>query len=314
MWIKLAVSVFLLICITLASLSKVRVADIGVDAWLGCETASEITIDGNVYYACQNEVTPELLNRLSLVSAVKNFSRDRLGFERTENYIFYNPSPQMIYRLYVTGEFQIPQKARGWIYLHQDSQYREEISSPIILQSWFDNLKDEEAYYREKGYDTYRREYSNYGGGCYLSDTFLSSSIPYQVATIIHEDWHDNIEQDFNNEESTATLIGRIGAIFFIGEHFGTTSEEYSRAKERLQEWVNYSREIVDCNKMLLDLYRSDLSENEMRETKKTLLEGTSYNNALIWGTLPYTVKFNELYPLYNGNLEEFLEILKGIE
>ena len=301
--------------------------DIGVDKaktgiGLKCEQVDRITTQGYSFYTCHDDIDFDLVKRMELVAAVKQFTRDNLGFKDTDNYKVYKNNKDekatTYYRLYVTGKFNIPETWDGHrVWIEVDSQHYVDIGEGKLFSSAVDKLIDEKKNYISKGYDTYWRSFSSFEGGCNLSPEFFEDSIADQISTIIHEDFHCQTDKQSEIEESMATIVGMTGAVEFTKEYFGEGSKEHKLAQEWLQSWLTYSRFVGKYYYELEGLYAKEMPLEEKMREKRVIQEQAEeerswLNNASIWDKIPYTKNFPLAYQIYlkHPDMGELVKIL----
>lgn len=282
---------------------------------IDCDDMIQTEKHGTVFYSCQQDTTEAVLEVFDIIGRVKEYGRNTFGFQETLNYRQYvnteRQEPVTSYRLYVSPRDMVALEPADEAFLSSLQQYRENPEEPLIIWSRKDNLLDEQKYFILQGYDTYRRELTNFSPGATITPNFIAMAIEKQIAVVNHEDWHYNMNQIWGNdldtdlEESLATIVGNAGAIGFIRENYGIDSDSYTVALNNLQLWADVSETINTSYSLLENLYSQNLPwEQELPLKQEILARADEWwfapiNNAKIIGFLPYTRLFPLAYDVY---------------
>lgn len=270
---------------------------------------------GTIFYSCSEDTTETVLEAFDLVGRVKEYGKNTFGFEETVNYRQYvntdRDEPDTSYRIYIAPRDSVALEPADKIFLLSPQEYREEIDEPVMIWSRNDDLLDEESYYKENGYDTYRRASTNFSPGATITPNFIAMTLENQIAVVTHEDWHYNMNQVWGNdldtdlEEALASIIGHAGALGFIELNYGSDSSSYSIALNNLRQWIEVSDIINSSYNSLEVLYSQNLPWEQAGSLKEQIFaraEGWYFyplNNAKIIGFLPYTRLFPMAHAVY---------------
>ncbi len=287
---------------------------------LKCDDVAKISADGSIFYACEEDTDPELIGKLEYIAAVKKYGMEKLGLKKTTNYQIYKNGktdvPETRYRLYVSDKSEIPQKWKNYRYIAEDGEHRSIVEEPTLFHSKNDTLLDEEEHYSGLGFDTHRRSYTGFvssNSSCNLDPKFLEQSAAEQAADILHEELHVITDKESNIEESFVTLISCAGAIEITEIFFGNGSEEHEEAEKKLEFRLDLSKDVVETNSKLLELYGKDISLEEKLAEKEKIMDASKYmgSNAEIWSYLPYTKNFFLVYEVHkkHPDLEKLVQI-----
>ncbi|HII16019.1 MAG TPA: hypothetical protein HA362_06935 [Nanoarchaeota archaeon] len=286
---------------------------------LECEDLIETESHGTIFYSCASDTTQAVLDTFDLVGRVKEYERQVFGFEDSVNYREYKTpvtqAPEHSYKLYVAPRDAIAPEPADEIYIGWAQEYRVFHENPVLLFSNAcpnsDDLLDEEQFFRENGYDTYRRDLTDFSPGATITPDFLKLPLEGQVYVVQHEDRHfNNIitlgnSHDSDLEEPMATMFGHASALGFIGLNYGVKSAAYRNAAANLQTWVSVSNIINSSYNLLEELYAMNLPWEEAEHLKEAILSGAQgwrfapLNNAKVVGMLPYTKFFPLVYRIY---------------
>ncbi|MDD4878181.1 MAG: hypothetical protein PHO02_04040 [Candidatus Nanoarchaeia archaeon] len=282
---------------------------------LDCDDLIETEKHGTVFYSCRQDTTDTVLEMFDLIGRVKEYGKNTLGFSETVNYRQYvntdREEPRWSYRIYIAPRDSISLEPADEVFLPYSQNYREDIDEPLMLWSRNDNLLDEEAYYNENGYDTYRRALTNFSPGATITPEFILLPAERQIDVVTHEDWHYNINQVWGNdldndlEEALATIMGKAGALDFITINYGRDSAAYGSALGNLFRWIDVSETINTSYSLLENLYSQNLPWEQEEPIKQEILARADewyfapLNNAKIVGFLPYTRLFPLVYNVY---------------
>lgn len=296
---------------------------------LDCVDLIETERHGTVFYSCRQDTTDAVLDAFELIGRVKQYGGQTFDFEETVNYRQYvNTGRQRAstsYRLYIAPGDIIGLEPEERIFIRAPQEYREEADEPIMLWSRLDSLLDEEAYYIANGYDTYRRELTDFSPGATITPEFIATALVRKIEVVLHEDWHYNMKLVWGNdldtdlEESVATVMGLAGAVNFTRHDYGIDSRAYSGALEKRGRWALFADTINMAYNRLEALYAQGMPRDEMQPIKDEILsvfeqrDFSETNNARIIGTLPYTRLFPLVYRVYqtHPDLSELGKILR---
>lgn len=317
---------------------------------LECENVETIESHGTLFYACEEDLTPRVEETIQLLGRVKEYEQDVLGMHATGNYRQYASqsheasAPAISYRLYVAPKFKLG-LAPEFIAIPERREYRALVEKPVMLYSnpgpLVDDLADEELFFRENGYDTYRRVMTDFSSpgetiqGANITPGFVGSSPEWQIITEIHEGYHYNDRLFWGHgdrfeglKESIVTMEGYAGAIDFIKLEYGEGSETYAKTLKKLADWSEFAYLMNKSYAILSNLYVQDITSGEMESRKQEILAGLNaqasaldyrpeapLNNAVIEGYIPYTRLFPIVYRVYQSHpdIREFAEIMRAV-
>lgn len=189
--------------------------------------------------------------KFKYISKVKAFAEKNLGLSKTKNYAtFYDQKGEpILWVVTASPEFRI--QAYEWEF---------PIAGAFPYKGFWDlNKAEKEALKMKKlGFDVEVDEVNAWSTLGWFRDPVLSSMMlngPGRLAElIIHESTHATlyVKDSVEFNESLASFIGKIGAEYFLKEHFGETSKEYIDYQNlivRKQLYKNYlSAEIEKLN------------------------------------------------------------------
>lgn len=309
---------------------------------LACGNIARINSHNSVFYACEGDLTPALLEELDLIGQVKEYGRNALGYENTPNYRTYKNEmteiPLTIFGLYVAPKYVINESPIQ-IIIETPAEYRTQASHAIRIISLQDNLVDEALFFKSKGYQIFgsfgegvtsgfsMEETHNPNLGCDLTQELFNYPPYAKIEVILHEDWHYNIigvwgkNLDLNLEESIATLMGCVAAVDFAIQTYGKTSDITLDTERKLENWLQVSEYINGIYKTLKELYADETRREEAETFNKKIAEETTkelgfeINNASIYRYLPYTLHFPLLYRVYlaNPDINVLLNIMRQV-
>jgi len=209
--------------------------------------------------------------KLMLVQEIKQFAIDSLGLKENDNY---------------TTVYDQQGKEILWVvtacapYAFEPLMHSFPLIGSFTYKGFFDHQKsvDLAKSLKKQGYDVEMRSVSGWSTLGWFSDPILSNMLADEpgdlASTIIHELTHGTIfipdSMTFN--ENLATFIGNKGALNFLQEKYGATSEEYLNYEIRKEDAQLFTRYIVHAGKQLDSLYQSIINQNDAIKEKQKLL------------------------------------------
>lgn len=166
------------------------------------------------------------------IEEVKQYAEDSLGLKPTENYSsFYDQKGKpILWVVTASPEFEI--QAKEWCF---------PIAGCFPYKGSFDieKAKAEEQIWKEQGYDTELDEVNAWSTLGWFKDPILSSMLKRSegrlAELIIHESTHATlyVKDSVQFNENLASFIGKKGAELFLEDHFGPSSPELVKYKDR---------------------------------------------------------------------------------
>lgn len=293
---------------------------------LKCKDVARITRKGFGIYACESDLTPELIQNFEYVADVKDFGHKKIKLVKSESYkVFKNSKTEEAitwHWLFISKKFVVPKKWKKEL-VKENKLHRIVVRDFLILRSKVDKLEDDKEYYKRRGYDVYLRQVKNFSNSCNLSPKFLERTPWHQADTILHEELHATVDDkkwESNLEESVANLIGMVGSMEFCKERFGEKSFEYESAKKALETEFTQAKAIVKANKELKELFASDSSREKKIKKKEEILDELKKhiyitNNASLYDTNAYKKNFVLMYQIYlkHPKFKDLVNILKNM-
>lgn len=279
-------------------------------------------------------IPPEYREQVAFVKDVRKFGIEQLGLRRcTQQYTTFKSDQhaRTLYRLFVTKDMVLPDTwGEVSTPFENNTVFREDVKA-MYFTSYVDTLEDELEYYKQKLYDVYSRNTTNYDprdskDGCSITPSFFNYTPEQQVHLILHEICHDTIEEWIRTgspaevEEPFCVLVGYAGTVEYLKTRKGTDSQEY---KDALQSFMGYEEEAVKVTgwyKRLQGLYRSEKSEaQKLKERQNIFAEAKKFmneevNNARLWDKFPYVEHYPLMLQLYNSRNNDILTTLEVIK
>ncbi|HII16020.1 MAG TPA: hypothetical protein HA362_06940 [Nanoarchaeota archaeon] len=296
---------------------------------LECDDVETIEFHGTLFYACEEDVTPEIMAEFDLIAKVKEYEREKLGFSETPNYREYRnglPGREIegVYLLDVVPPMQIAQDLVS-VHLQSAMQYREPVAVPTHFWSMEDDLSDEEVFYRGQGLDVHRRFTSNFGSGCALDPDFIERDTARKIYTVLHEDLHNhNIyvwgkRLDRDLEEASANVFGKVATIDYVGLYYGTGTQIYEDSANQLEDELKYAEFLISIYNEIEAISADDISDEEKARQQGAVIAraGRHYSNitniSSILNDIPYRRLFPLMYEVYKAqpDMGTFVDVLK---
>jgi predicted aminopeptidase len=214
-----------------------------------------------------------LKSRLALVQTARDFATDELLLPDNDSYRSYADLEReyVVWNVFAAPEFSL--EAKTWCY---------PVAGCVAYRGYFDedDARKLAARLREDGFDVHVGGVAAYSTLGRFSDPLLNTMMRWSdvdlVATMFHELAHQKlyIRGDSAFNESFATAVADIGLERWLRDtdeidRLGTY-ESRKALRRSMFALVRQTRS------KLADLYNSDLSEDEMRQRKKTLLDALS--------------------------------------
>lgn len=205
----------------------------------------------------------------------------------------------------------------------------------VPYQGYFDinQARAEARRLEAEGWDVWIRSVNAFSTLGWFRDPLFSYMKKYSIGQLadllLHEQTHATIwvsgHADFN--ESLAVVVGRKGALSFLAETYGESSEEYLDYQGRLKANSEFLDLFLDLKKKLSEVYNSDRSDQQKLADKQRIIrefqenlppeletwKTRTVNNAVLMTLSSYEDGVEKIERLLHlsGGLEPFLETLK---
>lgn len=267
-------------------------------------------------------------DKLNLIKKVRIFAENILDLKNNKNYkninLFWH---REIYNLSASKPLSFT--PYEWWFL---------IIGHVPYKGFFslDDLKKENSYLKDLGYETYIYSIPGYSTLGYFSDPIWPSMLKMSdislTELIIHELLHKSfyLKSQTNFNESLANFVGQNGAKLFFKEYYGENSPKILELKNHYEDKSKKQKFFYSLYKRLDDLYNSDISTDLKSQKKIQILkeEKSNYdmlnilnnmdwsmvNNAYIMSFKRYNddlYLFEELFLYYNQDLKKFIFDIK---
>jgi predicted aminopeptidase len=132
-----------------------------------------------------------------------------------------------------------------------------------------EDARKEAAALEAKGYDVYTRKVSAFSTLGLLHDPIMSYMTSYDTEVVadivIHEQLHATLflpkYPDFS--ENLATFVGEQGALDYMKNRFGDTSDEYIKSVDSFSDQKTYGSLVIGLYDELSAVYKLDISKEE---------------------------------------------------
>ncbi|MFC1495627.1 aminopeptidase [Thermodesulfobacteriota bacterium] len=273
--------------------------------------------------------------KLQLVSEIKKFGEERLGLRKTDSYekVYLKSGRSPIYVLSACPKDSLKRKT-WWFPIVGNMPYL----------GFFDQKKAEKKKNKLKNedMDVIMRTAGAYSTLGWFDDpvtlNLLAGSTVDLVETILHEMTHTTLYIKGNGEfnEGLANLVGKIGAISFFRNKYGTAHPFTFEAENNLFDELLFSGYINSLIDDLIEIYSSDLSyQHKIRQreeifrayhekhskskgeykTERFKYFGThDFNNAYILSIALYRREFPKFYKMLEENNNSVRSLLKNLK
>ncbi|MFH1064464.1 MAG: hypothetical protein V1729_05265 [Candidatus Woesearchaeota archaeon] len=305
------------------------------EKWQCEESSRETSIEGipdvftpKAFLIDTDDKPADLESRLQLIADVKNYSLHLLDFEPSPNYMRYtdNDKARTLNWLFVRSPQGVSEEYGPHVRYNDDLSHRIFPDEGMIIHADDNNLKEEEEFYKKKGYDTHRRRIQDFndGHGCDLTPRFFRRNITAQVKTVLHEDWHHTYNCIVEGhripralDESAAHLIGHAGAYEFTALRYGKDSRQHNAAHN---QYIAMQQEARVLKKAFDELQEIGAMEKEGKSAflrRKKLffwlkVKGYDCNAAYISEMRPYTKHIDLFTRAYEcaGSVRGFVDVM----
>ena len=218
------------------------------------------------------DLDPERRAAFELVAAVRTYGKKRMGLAVTDQYTCF----------YDTGD-----RPLSWNVSASPPDRFEPYrwSFPIVGSVPYKGFFDRERAARERerleahGYDVWAGPVSAYSTLGYFADPLLSRMLDYPEDTLasllLHELTHSTVyvpdHTQFN--ESLATFVGKTGALGFLSERYGASSQQVADARRRRADAEAFSGFMRALVTRLDSLYTSDLPRERILAERVSVFE-----------------------------------------
>lgn len=288
-------------------------------------------------YLSQESVPDSIRQKLSFVNEVRQYAVEELGLNDSENYTtIYDQKGEPILWV-VTGCKPFSFEAKVWQF---------PVLGSVPYKGFFslDKASKELVEVKEEGYDAGIRTVGGWSTLGWFKDPILSNMLSRSngglANLIIHELVHATVfvrdSVEFN--ENLASFIADKGAIKFMQDKYGESSEEYLSYLNELEDEKNYVDHILRGVEHLEELYHSmqGMELTVKQESKRQMIEqimvstdtlslhndkfltfikGQVPNNTYFMSFLRYRSKQGELDSIYtseyNAEVKSFVDFLK---
>ena len=289
----------------------------------------------------EDKNTPDSLkSKILLVQEIKKFAEDSLGIKKTKNYTtFYDQKNKpILWVLSASKPFALEPYEWSFGFLGSFS-----------YKGHFDYARavKDSTELAQKGYDTDIGEVSAWSTLGWFKDPVLSSMLQLSVGELadllIHELTHTTlyVKDDVDFNENLASFIGKKGALQFLKQKYGTTSQEYNsyvskgkddslfrtyilaatqnlkkfyenRDFQQLPDTLKLIRKREKTDNLLLGLL--DIPFEKRKYTPEKLKKWKANNTFFMWYLRYQGQQHNfeeELQRQFKGNLKAYLTHLK---
>jgi predicted aminopeptidase len=218
-----------------------------------------------------NELTPLQRERLELIVELRRYTQEHLAFLPSSNYTTINLKwDHVIYNITASEPLRF-EPYTWWFPIVGNVPYK-----GFFVKKDAERQRDQLL---RKKYDVSMRSVAAYSSLGYFKDPvwpqMLDKPMISLVDLIIHELAHSTLywpnQTAFN--ESFANVAGKMGALQFIRERFGVSSEEYKTAQGYYDDLQRYEVFMWRLYLKLEELYGSNLETSEKLQSKKLILE-----------------------------------------
>ncbi|MEP2770727.1 MAG: aminopeptidase [Fulvivirga sp.] len=289
-------------------------------------------------YLQQESVPDSLRQKLVFIEKVRHYAVNELGLNDSENYTtIYDQKGEPLLWV-VTGCKPFSFEAKQWKF---------PVLGSVPYKGFFDldKASKELARVKDEGYDAGIRTVGGWSTLGWFNDPILSNMLHRSNGSlanlIIHELVHSTVfvkdSVEFN--ENLASFIADKGAIAFMKNKYGESSDEYTAYLKELNDEKVYVDHILRGVEQLESLYLSinDRPMEEKEEKKRSLIENimqstdtlSLYNNnflTFVKGQVPnntyfmsfmrYRSKQDQLDSIYskryNARVKPFVDYLKN--
>ena len=276
-----------------------------------------VNIDGVLR---RSNLSPEDRDFLLLVKDIKQYAVDEIGLKQDDNYTKFVDIPKDYLADVVSACRSDAFETYTWQY---------PLFGSFPYKGFFERADalDEVRRLKDKDYDVLVRRVDAFSTLGFFNDPIFSFMTDYSIfniaSLIIHEQTHVTIylKDQIQFNEEMATFVGNEGALNFIRDRHGETSDEYRQTTATLED-INTFREVIrEIHKELEGVYKSDRSREEKLRIKAEVFERSQrrfearYDERFKTETfLSFKdVKLNNayimLYVLYTQNLQIFYDL-----
>ena len=216
-------------------------------------------------------VEEEAKEKIRFIQEVKHYGEEKLGLTKTESYSKYFEVEGPVLHVITASE-----KDRLQLY-----HWNFPITGKVTYKSFFtkEGVLKEKRFLEMRGYDTFVQQAGAYSTLGWLKDPIFSSMLQWDEATlanlILHEMTHATIyvkgRTDFN--EQIATFVGNQGAVDFLIEKYGKSSEEVMQAIHCQEDDLLFSHWIDQACQQLSNFYARKISRDEKLKGREELFQ-----------------------------------------
>jgi len=284
----------------------------------------------------KGKISAEQKKKLELVLEVRKYAIEKLKLKESKSYTKYVDLERdfVAYNLVVCPKDRLDPYTWWFPFVGR-----------VAYLGFFDKdyaLRTKKEF-EEEGYDTYLRGVSAYSTLGWFDDPIFSTMLAFRDETlanvIIHELTHGTIyrkgETSFN--ERVATFIGNKGALEFLKEKYGATSQPYRAALDAQADDLLFSKFISEWRKKLDVYYASHQSSEEkiahrkaqflkiredfqklkpeLKTSSYSYFDRLTFNNAVFVAFGQYyedLSAFEKVWEKHNQNLLKTIEFFKA--
>lgn len=262
---------------TLALISIIAITGCGIDfAYLIPAAAGQLNIlvrSVPIEVAIdKGQLTQEQIAKLELIRDVRNYARDVIGLEVSNNYKkFYNSQGKPV-AFNVSASRKDMFEPRTWRFPIIGTVPYLGYFNKGLADAKFNELKNE-------GLDVFMYEIEAYSGIGIIPNLVFSPMLKRSdisiIGTIFHELLHSTIwrknDTDFN--ESLATFYGRAGALRYLADRYPDQPEFIQDALDRFNDYDRYISFMLTLFNELNVFYSSDLSSEQKIDDRAAIFQ-----------------------------------------
>ena len=259
---------------------------------------------------------------LLLVKDIKQYAVDEIGLKQDDNYTKFVDMPKDYLADVVSACRSDAFETYTWQY---------PLFGSFPYKGFFERVDamTEVRRLKEKGYDVLVRRVDAFSTLGFFNDPIFSFMTDYSIfniaSLIIHEQTHVTVylKNQIQFNEEMATFVGNEGALQFIRDRYGETSDEYRETTATLEDISTFKEVIREIYEELEGVYKSDRSKEEKLRAKVEVFERAQRRFEERYDERFNTEKFLSfkdvklnnayimLYILYTQNLEIFYDLYK---
>ncbi|MFZ1888305.1 MAG: aminopeptidase [Candidatus Binataceae bacterium] len=255
----------------------------------------------------QNDLTPEVREKLETVLKVRQFAEDQLGMNVGGAYETIAPVDQSAIVYVVMAAEQDSLRPHTWWF---------PIVGAVPYRGYFQQSDaDAEAEQMEaNGYDTMVRPAVAFSSLGFFDDPVLTNLLKLDrvelAGVLIHELFHRTyyLESDAMFDESAANWVGDSGAVAFFSATEGAASPAAAEARAILNSNLKFSRFLLAEQARLLKIYTSGAPKDEILKQRVAAFAAIKSDYAALAPSLYGLERFDlDKQPLNNAVMVNYL-------